>query len=358
MLPLAAAPARAQDASSVDGAVNTLISGIKVAGEVVKQGIQLGGEAAGKAKDAYDAVAPYVKQAADVAAPVVAEGAQQVTNAVVPALKALEPQVKDLGTSTAKVLVATGVDPTVIDSTGKTVEGVVAGSKPLLQQLLTFVTTTPPTLLAEYAVGAVALYYLSPTLLSLLAGSTRGYAGEVSAAAALDQVCSDGNAVIVDIRSQREKEVGGVPDLPVRDRLVDLDYAVIQDKKLRGALRNVGVVEANVTALQVAALKRLSKGTSILLMDKSGAVSKTVAKYLNSKGFRKCYVVAGGYEGRGGWTNSKLPTKLSTNYAAAEVLPPLAFERTQSTANGRRALSASQSSRTTQSSRKALPSGN
>lgn len=60
--------------------------------------------------------------------------------------------------------------------------------------------------LAEYGLGAVALYYLAPFLLGSVFGSLRGYAGEVSAAQALDLVANDGGAVIIDIRT----EVGAV----------------------------------------------------------------------------------------------------------------------------------------------------
>lgn len=56
--------------------------------------------------------------------------------------------------------------------------------------------------LAEYGVGAVALYYLAPLLLGSFFGSLRGFAGEVTAAQALDMVGSDGSTVIIDIRSE------------------------------------------------------------------------------------------------------------------------------------------------------------
>jgi hypothetical protein len=56
--------------------------------------------------------------------------------------------------------------------------------------------------LAEYGLGALALYYLAPALAGGLFGSLRGYAGEVTAAQALDIVGSDGGAVIVDIRTE------------------------------------------------------------------------------------------------------------------------------------------------------------
>jgi hypothetical protein len=57
-------------------------------------------------------------------------------------------------------------------------------------------------LLAEYGLGAVALYYLTPALLGGFVGSLRGFAGEVTAAQALDLLASDGSAVLIDIRTE------------------------------------------------------------------------------------------------------------------------------------------------------------
>lgn len=56
--------------------------------------------------------------------------------------------------------------------------------------------------LAEYGLGAAALYYLAPALLGGFVGSLRGFAGEVTAAQALDLVGSDGGAVLIDIRTE------------------------------------------------------------------------------------------------------------------------------------------------------------
>jgi len=49
-----------------------------------------------------------------------------------------------------------------------------------------------------------------------------------------------------------------------------------------------------VTALQIAALKRLGRGSKVVLLDRFGNVSKSVAKELARRGFGRVYVVAGG----------------------------------------------------------------
>lgn len=62
-----------------------------------------------------------------------------------------------------------------------------------------------------------------------------------------------------------------------------------------------------VTALEIQALKRVNKGTKILLLDKNGnGASKTVAKELASLGFTNSFVIAGGFQG---WVASKLQVK-------------------------------------------------
>ena len=65
-----------------------------------------------------------------------------------------------------------------------------------------------------------ALVLQAPPVYKVLSGVIRGYGRDISPAAALDLVAGGGNIVIVDIRSEREKENGGVPDLPSGNRSV------------------------------------------------------------------------------------------------------------------------------------------
>ncbi len=46
-----------------------------------------------------------------------------------------------------------------------------------------------------------------------------------------------------------------------------------------------------VTALQIASLKKVNKRTQILLLDKNGSTNKVIAKELSRKGFRKIRVI-------------------------------------------------------------------
>ena len=65
-----------------------------------------------------------------------------------------------------------------------------------------------------------------------------------------------------------------------------------------------------MTVLQISALKRVKKGTRVLLLDKNGSVAKDIAKGLNAKGYKKVFVISGGFNG---WTSSKLQTRGSSS---------------------------------------------
>jgi hypothetical protein len=64
-----------------------------------------------------------------------------------------------------------------------------------------------------------------------------------------------------------------------------------------------------VTALQVAALRRISRGSKIILLDRNGSSSKAVARELAKRGYGRVFVMRGGFEGRDGWVSSKLLVK-------------------------------------------------
>ena len=56
------------------------------------------------------------------------------------------------------------------------------------------------------------------------------------------------------LRTDKEKESAGVPDIPVSGRLIELEYAAISDRKIRGQLRNPGEIEKTVHAPRSALL--------------------------------------------------------------------------------------------------------
>ncbi|GFH18619.1 HATPase_c domain-containing protein, partial [Haematococcus lacustris] len=75
----------------------------------------------------------------------------------------------------------------------------------------------------------------------------------------------------------------------------------------------------------VSALKRINKGTKVVLLDRYGPAARTVAKELGRKGYTKVFVVAGGFDGRGGWVQSKLQIKPAASVMNAA---PPSFSKT------------------------------
>ncbi len=97
-----------------------------------------------------------------------------------------------------------------------------------------------------------------------------------------------------------------------------------------------------MTALQIAALKRVSRGTRVILLDRYGSSAKDVAKELARRGFGKVFVVSGGFDGRGGWVQSKLLVKPTANMYSSASAPIGTKLRlgTQASSGGRKALPA------------------
>lgn len=340
-----AAAAPTVDSSAVDSAVNQLIDAVRAAGGVVKQGLDVAGAGAQKAKEAVDVAAPYVRSATDAVAPYAKTAVNTIKDVAGPAFRNAQPTLESSLSDAQKLLQQQGLDTNAVAGGARSAttqaSGILDQLKPLVGSAIHFVQVTPSGLLAEYALGALGVWFIGPSVLGVAFKGLRGYAGDVSAPAALDLVSTRGNTYIIDLRSDREKENGGALDIPGGGRLIELEYASVADRKLRSQLRNVSDLELQVTSMEVAALKKIGKGSTILLLDRNGGQSKAVAKQLRAKGFKRAFVVAGGF---GGWTAAKLRVKPSSSVSRVEVIPAAS---TISRAVGR----------ATTSSRRALPSG-
>ncbi|PSC73044.1 NADPH:quinone reductase isoform A [Micractinium conductrix] len=195
-------------------------------------------------------------------------------------------------------------------------EPALRAAEPAVKQAVSFLSGTEPSVLAEYALGVIALGWLLPPLAKKSLEAARGYAGDVQPTAALDALASQPGNVLVDIRSVADKEAAGVPDLADAAKLVELEFVAVNDSKLRSRLRNAAEVEAESTAIQVAALKNLSKGSAVYMLDSNGTVSRGVARELSRRGFSRVYVVTGGCQA---WKAAKLRTR---GYSTATALLP------------------------------------
>jgi rhodanese-related sulfurtransferase len=146
-------------------------------------------------------------------------------------------------------------------------------------------------------------------------------AGDLTAPQALDLLTKE-DYTLIDVRTDKEKVKSGVPSLPrnIKNKLFALPVEELGGK-LRGQLRNARKVEAEVTAIKISSLKRVNKGSKIVIIDSTGDIAKSVARSLSSLGFSNTWVVADGFDGGKGWIQSRLGTE-SYNLSYAEVLSP------------------------------------
>eukprot|EP00210_Caulerpa_lentillifera_P001133 g1092.t1 len=312
--------------TNVDSFVDGTIEVVKTTGEVVKRGIDI----VIQGTQVVQKTIPIVQEKIDQAAPVAEKVSKTASDATSTALTAASPVLKSAGKAAAEFAAGQGINLEAVKSGTQTVvqtaSDAVTVATPAVKTSVNFLTTTEPIVLGYYAIGAFALYFLGPSLLSLTFESLRGYAGDISAPAALDCVLSEEDAVMIDIRTADEKDRSGVLDIPknVSSRLVELEFAFTEKRKLRAQLRNPENVESRITALQIAALRRVAKSTFVYLLDRNGSLSKKVAKCLKTLGYSRCFVISGGYAG---WLQAKLQTKPSTSVFRAEVVAPVPVVR-------------------------------
>ena len=285
----------------VDSTVESVIGAVKVAGDAVKTGISLAGDAFEVAKQGYEVASPYIEKGVTLATPYVKQAIEAATpyvKSALPSIAAAEKAVEESIKSSTPAELDTAINTVV--ATGKTLT-------PYATQAIDTISTYDSSTLGEIALGAVAFTYLAPAFAGIIADSTRGYAGDVTSANVIDTLTGD--SVLVDIRTASEKDSSGLPDLASNNKLVEVEFAVTEDKRLRGSLRDAYAVETTITAIQIAALKRVNKGTKIVLLSRDGGAARNVAKELNRLGFGKVFVISGGFDGGNGWVRSKLPIK-------------------------------------------------
>jgi len=213
-------------------------------------------------------------------------------------------------------------------------DAAINGAAPVAGKAASALVAAGPVGVAQGLALSVVAVLVTPSIFRALLTRIRGYAGDVSVASALDAVVGRGSSVLVDIRTQREKESQGVPDLPGGARLIELELASVGDRKLRGSLRDASAAERQLTALQISSLRRVSKGTPLLLLDsRGGGDAKAVARELRSRGFGRAFVVSGGF---GAWQAARLKTKPAATVSRVEVLPAFAAPLKQLRGSGSR----------------------
>nr|ABD64881.1 putative arsenate reductase [Pteris vittata] len=265
-------------------------------------------------KPAVDAATPYVQKATDAAVQVATPLASDVVSQADKALK-------NAGLDTRPVVEAAKTAVVVAGEAAEQTAKVIEGAKPVATSTLESIISADPLFIAGGAGALLLLYLLTPSLLSSIAYTARGYKGDLSAAQVLD-LLSSSNYVLIDVRTEKEKAKSGLPSLPrnVKNKYVPIPLEELPGK-LKGQLRNSRKLEAEITAIKISFLKRIGRGSNIVVLDSFGGIAKSVAKSLAALGFKNAWVVSDGFDGGKGWVQSRLGTD-SFNSSFAEVLSP------------------------------------
>ena len=158
-----------------------------------------------------------------------------------------------------------------------------------LQPLVAAIKQNPDT-----GVALLAFIFGSPVLLAVLGAALRGYDGDVRPKACYESLEKNGNAKIIDTRSEEAIRNEGVPDLRGSARNKGEIVRVVKlNEKERRQTRGARQIELTITAEKV---KKLSSiGSKLYFI---GPDAKDLAKTVKSETFaRKCYTISGGFEG-------------------------------------------------------------
>ncbi|XP_021314057.1 calcium sensing receptor, chloroplastic isoform X1 [Sorghum bicolor] len=250
-----AAPAAALSKEDVAG---SLIKVVDTVDDVIGVG--------GKAAEQVAAVLKALGEAVQPAFPVLKSASDE-------ALKLAAPVVSGASKQATEALQGAGVDPAPVLSVAKTAAEqstkVIDAAKPVASATVETITTLGPEGYVVTAGAALLAYLLVPPVWSLVSFSLRGYKGDLTPAQALDKVTTQ-DYVLIDVRSDKDKAKAGVPQLPsnAKNQLVSVPLEDLPSK-LKGMVRNAKKAEAEIAALKISYLKKIGKGSNVIIMDSS-----------------------------------------------------------------------------------------
>lgn len=144
----------------------------------------------------------------------------------------------------------------------------------------------------------------------LLWMSVGGYQADVPASEVWRRLSEDHDALLVDVRSQAEWMFVGVPDLSS----IGKEALLLEWQRYPGMLRNAEFVAQLRGALGG---RGAGEDTALYFLCRSGGRSAAAAAAMTAAGYRNCFNVADGFEGRldgtrhrgavEGWKASGLP---------------------------------------------------
>ncbi|KAI4335840.1 hypothetical protein L6164_014446 [Bauhinia variegata] len=309
------------EAKAISFAKDQIVSSLTEVEKTIDQVQELGSSFLDKTQRVLDVVVNALKPGIDTASPMVQQAGEQ-------ALKIASPVISEASKKAQEALQGSGVDTESVVSAAKTVADaaqqttkVIEDVKPIASSTLETISSADPTVIATTAGALFLAYLLLPPVWSVLSFNLRGYKGELTPAQTLDLLCTQ-NYVLIDIRSEKDKDKTGIPRLPssVKNKMIAIPLEELPSKQ-RGLIRNVKKVEAEIAALKISYLKKINKGFKIVILDSYSDSAKIVARTLTSLGFKNCWNVADGFSGGRGWIQSRLGTD-SYSFSFAEVLSP------------------------------------
>ncbi|XVF11687.1 hypothetical protein REPUB_Repub08aG0049100 [Reevesia pubescens] len=306
------------EAKAVSLSKEQIFSSLTEVEKAIDQVQEAGSSALDTAQQILDVVGKALKPAIDAGVPIAQKAGEE-------ALEAASPVISEASKKAQEVIQRTGLDTEPVLSAFKTAAKqttkVIEAAKPMASSTFETITSADPITIVGTTGALFIAYLLVPPIWSVISYSLRGYKGDLTPAQALDLIFMQ-NYIMVDIRSEKDKDKAGVPCLPssAKKRMVAIPLEELPSK-LRGLVRSTKKLEAEIAALKISYLKRINKGSNIVVMDSYCDSAKIVAKTLTSLGFNNCWVVADGFSGSRGWLQSKLGTE-TYNFSLVEVLSP------------------------------------
>lgn len=287
--------------------------------ETIDQVQQVGSSVFDVAGKAIGAVIDAVKPGVDVALPILQKAGGE-------AVKIASPVVSDASKKAQEAIMqSTGFDmetavKTVADAAKQTTK-LIEVAKPLASSTAETITSVDPVVIVGTGGALFLAYLLLPPVWSTISFNFRGFKGGLTPAQTLDLI-STKNYILIDIRSEKDKDKAGIPRLPssAKNKMISIPLEELPSK-LKGLVRDTKKVEAELAALKISYLKKISKGSNIVILDSYSDSAKIVARVLTSLGFKNSWIVADGFSGSKGWLQSRLGTD-SYNLSFAEVLSP------------------------------------
>ncbi|KAJ4900376.1 hypothetical protein Rs2_14327 [Raphanus sativus] len=247
----------------------------------------------------FQVVGDALKPALDTALPIAKQAGEE-------ALKLATPAFSEASKKAQEAMQSSGIDAEPVFNAAKTVTDVaqqttkaIEVAKPIASSTMETISSADPSVIVVAAGAAFIAYLLLPPVWSAISFNFRGYKGDLTPAQTLDLLCS------------KNYIMNSMIAIPIEEL----------PNKVKGIVRNSKRVEAEIAALKISYLKRINKGSNIIIMDSYSDSAKIVAKTLKVLGYKNCWIVTDGFSGGRGWLQSRLGTD-SYNFSFAQVLSP------------------------------------